>query len=51
MAGLVAGSLTATAYALHCPDDSLPFIAVWYGGAIAVCALLGAKLGPWLLRW
>jgi hypothetical protein len=51
MAGLVAGSLSATAYALHCPDDSLPFVAVWYGGAIAVCTLLGGRLGPWLLRW
>jgi hypothetical protein len=22
------------AYALHCTDDSLPFVAVWYGGTI-----------------
>jgi hypothetical protein len=51
VAGLVAGALGAVAYAFHCPDDSLPFIAVWYGGMVALCALLGAILGPRLLRW
>ena len=49
--GLTAGAISATGYALHCVDDSLPFIALWYGGTIALCTLLGAKLGPWLLRW
>ncbi len=51
VAGLVAGSVSATAYALHCTDDSLPFVAVWYGGTIALCTLAGATLGPRLLRW
>jgi hypothetical protein len=51
LAGLVAGGISATAYALHCTDDSLPFIALWYGGTIAICTLAGAKLGPRLLRW
>jgi hypothetical protein len=51
VAGLVAGALGAVAYAFHCPDDSLPFIALWYGGMVALCALLGAMLGPRLLRW
>lgn len=50
-AGLVAGSISAMAYALHCTDDSLPFVAVWYGGTIALCTLAGALLGPRLLRW
>jgi hypothetical protein len=49
--GLTAGAISATGYALHCIDDSLPFIALWYGGTIAFCALAGAKLGPRLLRW
>src|SRR5712664_591450 len=31
-AGLIAGGVSAMAYALHCTDDSLPFVAVWYGG-------------------
>jgi hypothetical protein len=51
MAGLVAGALGAVAYAFHCPDDFLPFIAVWYGGGIAFCTIVGGLLGPGLLRW
>ena len=51
VAGLVAGGVSAMAYALHCTDDSLPFSAVWYGGTIALCTLAGAALGPRLLRW
>jgi hypothetical protein len=51
VAGLVAGALGAVAYAFHCPDDSIPFIALWYGGMVALCALLGAIIGPRLLRW
>jgi hypothetical protein len=50
-AGLIAGGVSAMAYALHCMDDSLPFIAVWYGGTIVLCTLAGAALGPRLLRW
>jgi len=50
-AGLVAGGVSAMAYALHCTDDSLPFVAVWYGGTIVLCTLAGAVLGPRLLRW
>lgn len=50
-AGLVAGSLGAAAYAFHCPGDSVPFVAIWYGLPIALFALIGAVLGPRLLRW
>lgn len=49
--GLVAGCLSATGYALHCADDSVPFFALWYGGTIALCTFAGWKLGPRLLRW
>ena len=51
IAGLVAGAVGAAIYAFHCPDDSLPFIAVWYGLMIGACAWIGAKLGPRFLRW
>ncbi len=51
IAGLVAGALSATAYAFHCPDDSVPFIAIWYGTLVALCGVLGAMVGPRLLRW
>jgi len=49
--GLVAGCLSATGYALHCADDSVPFFALWYRGTIALCTYAGWKLGPKLLRW
>jgi len=51
IAGLVAGALGATAYAFHCPDDSVPFIAIWYGTLVVLCGAIGAVLGPRLLRW
>jgi hypothetical protein len=50
-AGLISGGMSATGYALHCTDDSLPFISIWYGGTIVLCTLAGAALGPRLLRW
>jgi hypothetical protein len=49
--GLIAGCLSATGYAIHCVDDSVPFFALWYGGTIALCTYAGWKLGPKLLRW
>jgi hypothetical protein len=51
LAGLVAGCISAVGYALHCTADSLPFVAVWYGGTIVLCSTAGAWLGPRLLRW
>ncbi|HMJ20869.1 MAG TPA: DUF1109 domain-containing protein [Terriglobales bacterium] len=51
IAGLVAGALGATAYAFHCPDDSVPFIAIWYGTLVGLCGVIGAILAPRLLRW
>jgi hypothetical protein len=51
LGGLIAGAVSATGYALHCVDDTLPFVALWYGGTIAFCTLAGATLGPRLLRW
>ncbi|MEI9914981.1 MAG: DUF1109 domain-containing protein [Methylovirgula sp.] len=51
VAGLVAGALGAAAFAFHHPGGSIPFIALWYGGAIILCAIIGGALGPRLLRW
>jgi hypothetical protein len=51
LVGLIAGSLSATGYALHCTDDSVPFVALWYGATIGLCTLVGFELGPRLLRW
>ena len=49
-AGLAAGGISSFVYALHRRGDSLAFIAVWYGLMIAACTLVGAFLGPKLLR-
>jgi hypothetical protein len=51
IAGIVAAGLGAAAYALTCTSDTIPFIAIWYGAAIAIYAVIGAQLGPRLLRW
>jgi hypothetical protein len=51
IAGVVAGGLGAAAYAFACTSDTIPFIAVCYGVAIALCAFIGSQLGPRLLRW
>jgi hypothetical protein len=50
-AGLLAGALGAIGYSLHCPEESLAFVAVWYTLGIVVSGALGALLGPRLLRW
>jgi len=50
-AGLFAGALGAIGYALACRETSPAFVAVWYSAGIALTALLGAALGPRVLRW
>lgn len=50
-AGLLAGALGAIGYSLHCPEESLAFVAVWYSLGILVSGGLGALLGPRVLRW
>jgi hypothetical protein len=50
-AGLFAGALGAAAYALSCIEIASSFVAVWYTLGISASALIGALLGPRLLRW
>jgi hypothetical protein len=49
--GFAAGSLGALAYTLHCPELAAPFIGAWYLLGILIPTMLGAWLGPRLLRW
>jgi hypothetical protein len=51
LAGIVAGGLGAVAYAFNCDSDTIPFITICYSAAILLCAFIGAKLGPGVLRW
>lgn len=50
-AGALAGGAAAALYAFHCPELEAPFLAVWYVLGVAVPVLVGAALGPRLLRW
>lgn len=50
-AGLLAGGIAATVYAVTCPDDSPLFIAAWYSTAIAIVTGVSAFIGGRLLRW
>lgn len=50
-AGAMAAGIGSAIYALHCPDDSPLFLALWYGlGATAIIAA-GRASGARLLRW
>lgn len=49
--GAMSGGLGAMAYALVCPVDDMGFVSVWYGAAIVMCTLVGALIGPRVLRW
>jgi hypothetical protein len=50
-AGLLAGAVATAVYALHCPEMAAPFLATWYLLGMAIPAVVGALLGPRLLRW
>ena len=50
-AGLLAGSLAASLYIAHCPDDSPIFVAAWFTLAILIATGIGAVSGRRLLRW
>jgi hypothetical protein len=50
-AGLFAGAAGALGYALFCPEVSPAFVSLWYSLGMLLPALVGAGLGPRLLRW
>jgi hypothetical protein len=50
-AGLLAGSLGALVYSLHCPEMGAPFIGTWYLLGMLIPTLAGALLGRSVLRW
>jgi hypothetical protein len=51
VAGLVAGAIGAAVYSFSCPSDSWLFVFLGYSAALALCSIVGAQLGPSLLRW
>lgn len=50
-AGLLAGALGAGGYALACDELAMSFVAAWYTQGIVMTGVLGALLGPRVLRW
>lgn len=50
-AGFASAGLSTIAYALHCPEDTAPFLAIWYPLAMAFMTGLGAVVFPRLVRW
>lgn len=50
-AGVAASGLATAVYALHCPESSALFVAVWYVLGMAIAPAVGALLGPRALRW
>ena len=49
--GLASGAIGAVVYSLHCQEMSAPFVAAWYLLGVLIPAVIGALLGPRLLRW
>jgi hypothetical protein len=50
-AGLAAAGFGAFVFAFHCPHDDPLYIAVWYGGAVALVSGLARLILPRLTRW
>jgi hypothetical protein len=50
-AGFAAGAIGALAYTLHCPELDAPFLAIWYVAGVLIPSVVGAIVGPRLLRW
>ena len=50
-AGLGGGAIGAGVFALYCPNDSVLFVAIWYGLGLAIAGVLGAALGARRLAW
>jgi hypothetical protein len=50
-AGLFAGAVGALVYCLHCPELAAPFVGFWYLLGMLIPTVVGALVGPRLLRW
>jgi hypothetical protein len=50
-AGLFAGATGAVVYTFHCPELAAPFLGLWYVLGMLIPTVLGALVGPLVLRW
>lgn len=51
IAGIAAGAAGAWVYSWFCTENGMPFVLIWYSLGILLTGILGALLGPRLLRW
>jgi len=49
--GLLAGGIASLGYALHCSHESIAFVGIAYTLAVLETVILGAFIGPRILRW
>ncbi|NRA29389.1 MAG: DUF1109 domain-containing protein [Parvularculaceae bacterium] len=49
--GIASGSWGVFVYGLQCPFTSLPYLATWYGGSIAIITAAAALILPRITRW
>lgn len=51
VAGVLAGSLAALIYSLHCPETAFAFLSIWYAAGMLGVGGLGGVMGEKWLRW
>jgi hypothetical protein len=51
LTGIASGGLGAFAYGFHCPYSNIVYIGIFYGLAVAACAVIGRLIVPRLIRW
>ncbi len=51
VAGLMAGGASASVYSAYCDTDMVLYVILAYGTAILSLAVIGALVGPRVLRW
>jgi len=50
-AGLAAGATGAAVYSMHCQETTAMFLLTWYSLGILAAVVVGALVGPRLMRW
>lgn len=50
-AGIFSGAIGVFVYSFHCPEVSIPFIAIWYTLGILITGIAGSVGGCLVLRW
>lgn len=51
LVGLAAGGFGTFTYSLHCPSNSVFYIGLFYGLAVALCAAVGRLIVPRAIKW